>query len=242
MQRGEAAQDKGAGRAAPCGRPRGLCSRDLARDMEHGAPDADATQTRLCREGRCAGDRGVARGLPCPGRVAPARGRRGWPPCRPAGGCSSRLRGKPAPGAPRVRRGLGAHSQRRVGMGLGAGPSRLPRTSERQARLNLNFWAEPLSGLLSPHVSGPRPPPYIPVLYAWPTCTLKADPDLRQNVARRASRCSFPPRPRPNPNPPVFLSQRRANYSLNGQGPKLGVFFDSSLSFPPPRSPTCKHC
>ena len=144
---------------------------------------------------------------------------------------------------PWVRRSLGAHSQRRMRMGLGAGPSCLPRTSERQAPLNLNFFPEPLSGLLSPHVSGPRPPPYIPVLYAWPTCTLKADPDLRHNVTLRASQCSSPPHPYPNPNPPpVFLSQRRANYSLNGQGTKLGVFFDSSLSFPPPRSPTCKHC
>ncbi|CAI9150517.1 unnamed protein product [Rangifer tarandus platyrhynchus] len=29
-------------------------------------------QTRLCRESRCTGDRGVARGLRCPERVAPA--------------------------------------------------------------------------------------------------------------------------------------------------------------------------
>ena len=91
-QRGEVARDGGAG-------PRGLCSQDLAGDTAHGAPDAEAMQVRLCREGHALETEGrleassVQGGWPLPHR------RRAWPALPARGGCSSWLGDKPAPGA-----------------------------------------------------------------------------------------------------------------------------------------------
>ena len=147
VQRGEAARDRGAG-------PRGLCSRDLAGDTAQRAPDAEAMQVRLCREGRALGTEGRPEASSVQGGWPLPRGRRAWPAPPARGGCSSRLGDKPAPGAALGEESLGARSQKCVGTGLGAGPSWSPLGIRAAGMVG----PEQLSELLSPTCPAPGLP------------------------------------------------------------------------------------
>ena len=79
-------------------------------------------------------------------------------PCRPeeAAAHGSGISWRPA--LPWVRRGWGLAHRGTWGWDLGLGPPGLPRTSERQARLDLDFWPELLFELLSPTCPAPGLP------------------------------------------------------------------------------------